>query len=31
VLGGTVFGTSSQYHDAGSDTYSAGVVYKITP
>jgi hypothetical protein len=31
VLGNTVFGTSSEYYDAGSDTYSAGVVFKITP
>jgi hypothetical protein len=30
-LGDTVFGTSSEYYDAGSDTYSGGVVYKITP
>ncbi|MEI9929586.1 MAG: choice-of-anchor tandem repeat GloVer-containing protein [Rhizomicrobium sp.] len=31
VLGDTVFGTSSEYYDASSDTYSGGVVYKITP
>lgn len=30
LLGNTVFGTSVQYYDAGSDTYSAGVVFKIT-
>ena len=30
LLGSTVFGTSVQYYDAGSDTYSAGVVFKIT-
>jgi len=30
LMGNTVFGTSAQYYDAGSDTYSAGVVFKIT-
>jgi hypothetical protein len=30
VLGNVIFGTSSQYYDAGTDTYSGGVVYKIT-
>jgi len=31
LLGNTVFGTSSEYYDAGSDTYSGGVVFKVTP
>lgn len=31
LLGNTVFGTSVQYYDASTDTYSAGVVFKITP
>jgi hypothetical protein len=30
IVGNTVFGTSQQYYDAGSDTYSPGVVFKIT-
>jgi hypothetical protein len=31
LLGNTVFGTSEEYYDASTDTYSAGVVFKITP
>lgn len=31
LMGDTVFGTSAEYYDAGTDTYSAGVVFKITP
>ena len=31
LMGDTVFGTSSEYYDAATDTYSAGVVFKITP
>jgi len=31
LMGNTVFGTSAEYYDAATDTYSAGVVYKITP
>jgi hypothetical protein len=30
LMGNTVFGTSAWYYDAGTDTYSAGVVFKIT-
>jgi hypothetical protein len=30
-MGNVVFGTSAQYYDAPTDTYSAGVVFKITP
>lgn len=30
VTGNSVFGASQQYYDAGSDTYSPGVVFKIT-
>ena len=30
LMGDTVFGTSSEYYDAATDTYSAGVVFKIT-
>ena len=31
LMGDTVFGTSAEYYDADTDTYSAGVVFKITP
>ena len=31
LMGDVVFGTSQAYYDAGTDTYSAGVVFKITP
>jgi hypothetical protein len=30
LMGNTVFGTSSEYYDTATDTYSAGVVFKIT-
>jgi len=31
LIGDTSFGTSQEYYDAPTDTYSAGVVFKITP
>ena len=30
IVGNTIFGTSENYYDAGTDTYSPGVVFKIT-